>query len=226
MVDTLFQAVTGGLEPYITSSFGQHGLLSVVSIISSIVGGSSKLAIAKIIDIRGRCEGFILMIILIVAGILMKALCKNVETYAAGQTFYWVGHIGLGYIIEVILADMTTLRNRMIMWGLYMSPRFAGTFGGAPIAELFYKHSTFRWAFGAFIIIVVFFAIPVVAILIYYEDKAKKLHVLAEKPKRTWWESTKYYVVEFDGMVAILTRCIPPGVGRRASDSHVASSVY
>ncbi|GJN66742.1 siderophore iron transporter mirB [Purpureocillium lilacinum] len=221
-VDTLFQAVTGGLEPYITSSFGQHGLLSVVSVISSIVGGSSKLAIAKVIDIRGRCEGFIFMIVLIIVGILMKALCKNVETYTAGQTFYWVGHIGLGYIIEVILSDMTTLRNRMFMWGLYMSPRIAGTFGGPPIAELFYKKSTFRWAFGAFIIIITACAVPVVAILLYYEAKAKKLQVLAEKPKRTAWESVKYYVVEFDVVGMLLTIAgfslilLPMSIAKRA----------
>lgn len=52
---------------------------------------------------------------------------------------------------------------------------------------------------GAFIIIITACAVPVVAILLYYEAKAKKLQVLAEKPKRTAWESVKYYVVEFDG---------------------------
>ena len=77
------------------------------------------------------------MTLFIVVGMILKALCKNVETSAAGHTFYWVGYIGLSYIVNVIISDMISLRNRMIMWELYMSPRLASTFGGPKIAELF-----------------------------------------------------------------------------------------
>ncbi|KAF5023678.1 hypothetical protein F66182_4244 [Fusarium sp. NRRL 66182] len=204
-VDTLLQAVHAGLVPYVTSSFSQHGLLAITSVFGSIIAGVSKLAIAKIIDIRGRNEGFLLMIAIIIIGMIMKACCKNVETYAAGHTFYWVGHVGLGYIINVVISDMTTLRNRMIMFGLYMSPRLASTFGGPKIAELFYQHSTYRWAFGSFCIILAFFSIPVSAIFMYHEMKANKLGLLPEKSSRTLWESTKHYFVEFDLVGMVLT---------------------
>ncbi|ODA78026.1 hypothetical protein RJ55_06629 [Drechmeria coniospora] len=204
-IDTLFQSVTGNLDPYVTSSFGKHGLLAIVRILPSIVGGACKLAIAKVIDIRGRCEGFLLMIGLIVVGILMKALCRNVETYAAGETFYWIGHFGLGYVVHVILADMTSLRNRMIMWGIYMSPRIAASFGGPRIAQLFFEQSSFRWAFGAFVIILVAFSIPVAAVLVFYERKAKKLHIIEQRESRTAWEATKYYFIEFDVIGMMLT---------------------
>lgn len=105
------------------------------------------------------------MILFIIVGMILKAVCENVETYAAGHTFYWFGHIGLSYIVDVIISDMTSLRNRMIMWGLYMSPRLASTFGGPTIAQLFYEHSTYRWAFGSFCIILVGFSIPVAVVL-------------------------------------------------------------
>ncbi|KAF4992613.1 hypothetical protein FDECE_13664 [Fusarium decemcellulare] len=204
-IDTLLQSVHSSLVPYVTSSFSQHGLLAVTSVFGSIIAGVSKLAIAKIIDIRGRNEGFLIMILIIILGMIMKAVCKNVETYAAGHTFYWVGHVGLGYIIDVVLSDMTSLRNRMIMFGLYMSPRLASTFGGPKIAELFYKHSTYRWAFGSFCIILVAFSIPVSAIFMYHEMKAKKMGLLPEKNPRSLWESTKFYVVEFDVVGMLLT---------------------
>jgi MFS family permease len=199
-VDTLLQAVHSGLVAYVTSSFSQHGLLAVTSIFGSVVAGVGKLAIAKLIDIRGRCEGFLLMILFIIIGMILKALCENVETYAAGHTFYWVGHIGLSYIINVIVSDMTSLRNRMIIWGLYMSPRLASTFGGPKIAELFYEHSTYRWAFGSFTIILVGFSIPVAVVLIMNERKAKIMGLLRkEKSGRSLRESTIHYLVEFDG---------------------------
>lgn len=140
------------------------------------------------------------MILFIVVGMILKALCKNVETYAAGHTFYWVGHIGLSYIVDVIISDMTSLRNRMIMWGLYMSPRLASTFGGPKIAELFYEHSTYRWAFGSFCIILVGFSIPIAFVLIKNERKAKAMGLLKkEKSGRTMQQSTIHYLIEFDG---------------------------
>ncbi|KAM0362617.1 hypothetical protein ACHAP4_001365 [Fusarium culmorum] len=204
-VEAITKAVHSSLVPYITSSFNQHGLLAITSVFGSIIAGVSKLAIAKIIDIRGRNEGLLLMILIIIVGMIMKACCQNVETYAAGHTFYWVGHVGLSYIIDVVLSDMTTLRNRMIMFGLYMSPRLASTFGSPTIADLFYKHSTYRWAFGSFCIILVFFSIPVSAIFMYHEIKAKKLGYLPEKSQRSAWESTKHYFVEFDVVGMVLT---------------------
>lgn len=57
-----------GLEAYVTSSFSQHGLLATTSVMSNIIGGVSKLTIAKIIDIWGRVEGFTLVVGLLVMG--------------------------------------------------------------------------------------------------------------------------------------------------------------
>ncbi|KAL0936305.1 siderophore iron transporter mirb [Colletotrichum truncatum] len=198
-VDNLLQSVQSNLTPYVTSAFGQHGLLSTTSIISTILGGVSKLTIAKIIDIRGRTEGFVWMVLLITVGMIMKATCQNVETYAAAQTIFWVGHLGLQYIITVYLADMTSLRNRMIMIGINSTPTIATTFAGPKISQLFYDNLNFRWAFGAFAIILVGFCIPVAIIFFLSEIKAKKAGLIPPKVKtRNVWGSTKHYFIEFD----------------------------
>ncbi|TDZ67615.1 MFS siderochrome iron transporter 1 [Colletotrichum trifolii] len=197
--DNLLQSVQGTLTPYITSAFGQHGLLATTSIISTILGGVSKLTIAKIIDIRGRAEGFVWMVLLVTIGMIMKATCQNVETYAAAHTLFWVGHLGLQYIISVVLADMTSLRNRMIMFGVNSTPTIATTFAGPKIAQLFYDNINFRWAFGAFSIILIGFCLPVAVIFYRSEVKAKKIGLIPPKQKmRSTWESTKHYFIEFD----------------------------
>lgn len=89
-VELLLSAVQSNLNPYITSSFNEHGLTAVVSIVASITGGVCNLFIAKVLDIWGRVEGFFLMLLLIVVGSIMKAVCHNIETYAAANTIYWV----------------------------------------------------------------------------------------------------------------------------------------
>lgn len=183
-----------------TSTFNEHGLLGVTGIVATILGGVCNLAIAKVIDIWGRCEGFIVMIFLVIIGMVMKAACINIEMYAAANTIYWVGHIGVGYVITILFADMTTLRNRLILFGLKGTPIICSVFAGPKIADLFVHHSNFRWAFGAFCIIYVFFAIPVIVVFILTKRKGVREGKFPKKIKtRTYWESTKFYFVEFDG---------------------------
>ncbi|KAK2031990.1 major facilitator superfamily transporter [Colletotrichum zoysiae] len=203
--DGLLQSVEGNLTAYVTSSFGHHGLLATTSIVSTILGGVCQLTIAKIIDIRGRAEGFVGMIFLVTIGMIMMAVCQNVETYAAAQTIYWVGHLGLGYIITIVLADMTSLKNRMTIIALNGTPLIATTFAGPEIAQLFYDNVNFRWAFGAFSIILVGFSIPIAVIFFLSEAKAKKNGLIAPKQKtRSTMESLKHYAIEFDAVGLVL----------------------
>ncbi|KAI1182602.1 siderophore iron transporter mirB [Nemania serpens] len=205
-IDALLGVVQASLIPYVTSSFSEHGLLATTSILATIVGGVFSLPIAKVIDIWGRCEGFIGMVALVVLGLILKAVSQNVETYAAAHTIYWAGHIGMSYVINIMLADMTTLKNRLLLFGINSTPTIATVFAGSKIADLFYTYSSFRWAFGAFLIILVVFAIPVALVFIWSKRKALKLGVMQPRVhNRTVWESVKYYVVEFDVVGMLLT---------------------
>ncbi|KDN70834.1 putative major facilitator superfamily transporter [Colletotrichum sublineola] len=201
----LLQSVQSNLTPYVTSAFGHHGLLATTSIVSTILGGVSQLTIAKIIDIRGRAEGFVSMVFLVTIGMIMKATCQNVETYAAAQTIFWVGHLGLIYIITIVLADMTSLKNRMTIIALNGTPTIATTFAGPKISQLFYDQVNFRWAFGAFAIILIGFSIPIAIIFFFSEVKAKKSGLIPPKQKtRSTLESLKHYAIEFDAVGLVL----------------------
>lgn len=85
------QNMTNSLSPYVTSSLRQHSLLAATSIVSSIVGGLVKLPLAKVLDIWGRPQGYLMMVFCLTVGLIMMAGCNNVRTYAAAQVFYWVG---------------------------------------------------------------------------------------------------------------------------------------
>jgi MFS family permease len=130
---------------------------------------------------------------------LMKAVCKNVQTYAAAAVFYWVGHTGFGYIMDVFIADMTTLRNRGIIIGINSTPSLATIFAGPAIAQDFLEKSNFRWAFGSFCIIMPVVAAPVAISFWINGRKAKKLGMAPERTsERTWTQSIYHYVVQFD----------------------------
>lgn len=191
--------VDSGLNPYVTSEFSSHGLLAVGTVMATALGGCVPLTMAKAIDIWGRVEGFCLMLLVCVVGMIMKAVCTNVKTYIAAHVLYWTGHIGLLYVIDVMCADITSLRNRMIIFGINGTPRIAATFAGPEITALFLAGPGWRWAFGAFIIILVACSVPAMALMLYMYRKARKAgYAKKQRSDRNTFESLKFYFIEFD----------------------------
>lgn len=155
---------------------------------------------AKVVDVFGRTEGYLFNLLIMVIGLILKATCKNIETYVAAHALYWVGHVGLGYIVEVMLADMTSLKNRMIIFGLNGTPTIATVFVGPKVADLFYTQLNFRWAYGAFAIILVGISVPALVLMGVNERKAIRSGELKRATfQGTWMQAIYHYVVELDG---------------------------
>lgn len=198
-VDMLQNYIDSGLNPYITSSFGAHGLLTVGSVISTALGGCAPLTMAKVLDIWGRVEGFCFMLLVSVAGMIVKAVCKNVQSYIGGHILYWTGHMGLMYVVSVMVSDITSLKNRMIIFGINQTPRIAATFAGPELVDIYYNGPGWRWAFGSFIIILVACSIPAMGVMLFMYRKAHKVGIIKqERSGRSLPQSIKYYFIEFD----------------------------
>ncbi|KAG9252929.1 major facilitator superfamily domain-containing protein [Emericellopsis atlantica] len=206
-VDTIFNYVDSALNPYITSSFGSHGLLNIGSILATILGGCLPLPLAKIIDIWGRVEGFCIMMTICICGMALKATCNSVQMYIGGHILYWTGHIGTIYVITVMLADMTTLTNRAIIYGIQQTPRIVATFVSPRIADAFYTHVNFRWAYGSFIIILATCSVPAMGNMVYMFKSATKKGIIERKQSgMPLLESIRFYIVQFD-LFGILLLC-------------------
>lgn len=146
------------------------------------------------------------MLFLIVIGSIMKAACHNIETYAAANTIYWVGHIGFLYVITIILTDATSMRNRILMYGIFSTPTIATVFAGPKIAADFLNGPSWRWAFGAFIIILVAFCIPPGLIFIVSIRKCKARGTYPTRVHtRSAFETVKHYAIQFDVIGMVLT---------------------
>lgn len=131
----------------------------------------------------------------------MMAACNNVQTYAAAQVFYWVGYDGIAYVLDVTMADTSSLKNRAWIFAFSTCPYIANTFAGPAAAQQFYKYSTWRWGYGSFAIIVPAVCTPLVIIFVLNRRKAAKLgYVSKEKSNRTVWQSVLYYAIEFDSL--------------------------
>jgi MFS family permease len=107
------------------------------------------------------------------------------------------------FAIDVITLDTSTLRNRGLAYAFTSSPNIIVAYAGPTVAEKFYAKN-WRWAYGAFAIILPAFAAPMVYVLLHAKSEAKKKGFLQPKVAsgRTFTEGVKHYLIEFDSKSA------------------------
>ncbi|CZT09225.1 related to MFS siderophore iron transporter [Rhynchosporium agropyri] len=194
-LNALQSQITSNLMAYVVSDFSAHSLIPVIGIVSGIMSGILKLPIAKSLDLWGRAEGFALMTLIGSIGLLLMAVCKNVETYAVSQVFHAVGIGGMDYVLQVVITDISSLKNRALAMSLAATPYLATTFAGPKIAEVMFNTIGFRGTFAAFAVITPLVAAPCYWILIANQSKRKETGVLAG---RNWKESLVHHTRDFD----------------------------
>ncbi|KAK4651075.1 hypothetical protein QC762_700120 [Podospora pseudocomata] len=179
-VTSLQEVCARAYSPFVTSTFSSHSLTPVVYIVSSILGGVSKLPLAKILDIWGRPQGMALMLLIWTIGFVMMAACKNVTQYAAAYVFSTVGAQGISYCITVFVSDTTSLKNRGLMLAYATSPYIVTTWAGGPIADRFIMNGGpgWRWGMGMWAIVTPVIVTPLILIFIYNQHRAEKMGLI------------------------------------------------
>lgn len=199
------QGISTTLTPYVTSSFQEHSLTAVTSIMSGLIGGLVKLPYAKLMDVWGRPQAFALMVALLTVGLIMMAGCNNVQTYCAAQVFYWVGYDGILFTITIFVADTSSLRNRAFWIAFTASPSIATVWAYGPATESILNTMGWRWGFGIWAIILPIVCSPLFGIFYYNQRIAYKRGIVARHTSdRTWVQSIIYWGKEFDVIGLIL----------------------
>lgn len=137
------------------------------------------------------------------------AACNNITTYAAAQVFYWVGFNGIGYVLDVFIADTSSLQWRAMFFAFSTSPYIATTFAGPSAAQSFLRTSGWRWGYGVFAIIVPVISAPFLIVFWYNQRLAREQGILVDSREasgRTPLQSLKHYLIEFD-FVGIILIC-------------------
>ncbi|RBR20921.1 uncharacterized protein FIESC28_05073 [Fusarium coffeatum] len=198
--------INNTLLPYASSEWESHSLIPVIGVVANCMTAAVYIPLSKILDLWGRAEGFLLMVLFATIGMIMMAASHNLPTYCAAYVFWQVGWSGLTYSIDVITADSTQLKNRGLAYAFTSSPYMITAFAGPKSAEAFLLNGDqWRWGFGTFSIVLPVVAAPLYALLRYNLRKAKKQGLLAREPSgRSLLENIKWGLVEFDAAGAFL----------------------
>ena len=138
---------------------------------------------AKVANVFGRLEAFTFSVFLYCIGYIQQAGSNNVKTFASAQIFYSAGSTGLQILIQIFVADTTDLLNRALFSSLPDVPFLVTTWIGAPIAQNLLSHTTWRWGYGLWAIVLPIAFLPLALSLILNGRKAAKLSILPAGPR-------------------------------------------
>ncbi|KAK0716655.1 major facilitator superfamily domain-containing protein [Apiosordaria backusii] len=165
-------------QPYATASFSQHSLLATVNVLRSVIAAAAQPTSARIADIFGRVELVSLSVFFYVLGTILEATSHNVETFAAGALIYQIGYTMIILLLEVIIADITSTRARLLFSYIPNIPFLIITWVSGNISQAVLGVTDWRWAIGMWCIIYPVCALPLIISLISLGRRARRSSVM------------------------------------------------
>ena len=98
---------------YATLAFSKHLLLTTVNAIIGVVAAASQPVYARLSDVFGRLELFIVAVLFYVVGTIIEGQSPNINTYVAGAVLFQVGYSGIIIMVVFIMSDFSSLRWRL-----------------------------------------------------------------------------------------------------------------
>lgn len=181
---TLEQYTTKVYQAYATSDFKKHSLLTTSDVLEKIITLVAYPITAKLSDVFGRTEGLALNVWFMVLGEIMKAASPNVQTWVAAGVFFTIGDVGFASLLNIFIADTTTLLNRGL-WSTVpetiasIPSLYIGSIIGGAVLDGPY----WRWGYGMWAIILPVSAAPLILILILVLCQRKANRITHTKPQ-------------------------------------------
>lgn len=188
---------------------------------------------AKVADVFGRFEAFCVSIFIYMLGYIQMAASTNVQTYASAQIFYSAGSTGLQILQQVFIADSSDLLNRALFALLPELPFLITVWIGPTIADAVLRHSSWRWGYGMWAIILPAAFLPLALTLLFNQRKARRLKLIKPKKVRrigvweairdTWYDLDMFGLILLSAAVALIL--IPLTLAANAKDGWKNGSI-
>lgn len=129
-------------------------------------------------DVFGRVEIVFISILFYIVGTIVEATSTNVQGFAAGAVLYQIGYTVIIVLIEVIIADITSLRSRLLFSYVPAIPFLINTWISGDVSAAVLLNTTWRWGIGMWCIIYTVCALPLLASLMWSHWQAKRAGAL------------------------------------------------
>ncbi|KAF6819483.1 MFS sit siderophore-iron:H+ symporter [Colletotrichum plurivorum] len=166
--------VRGTYQPYATSSLRLHSAHSTINVLRSVVAVASQPTAAKIADIYGRFETTAAAILLYVLGTALEASATSVEVFCVGAILYQLGYTSLVLLLEVLVADFSSMRSRVFFSYIPAIPFVFNTWISGNVTAVVLRLTTWRWGIGMWAIILPLSSLPLLSSLYSLAQRSRE----------------------------------------------------
>lgn len=152
-------------QPYATSSYSLHSYLATINVLRSVVSVAAQPTAAKIADVFGRFEVVAASTVFYVVGTAIEASADSVEAFCVGAVTYQIGYSCTVLLMEVLIADISSMRARVFFSYIPAMPFLVNTWISGNITSAVLNTTTWRWGIGMWCIIYTVASIPLLATL-------------------------------------------------------------
>lgn len=169
-------------QTYATASYAEHSLLAAINVLRSVIAAAAQPTAAKIADVFGRVELILVSIVFYVVGTIIEASSNGVSSFAGGAVLYQIGYTMVILLLEVIVADLTSTRARLLFSYVPALPFLINTWVSGNITAAVLAATTWRWGIGMWCIIYPVCALPLIISLLIVGRRAERQGVFAANP--------------------------------------------
>ena len=161
-------------QPYATSSFGEHSLLATVNVVRSVIAAAAQPAAGRVADVFGRFELVTLSMIFYLTGTIIESSSTTIEVFSVGTVLYQLGYTGTVLLTEIIVADITSMRSRVLFSYLPATPFLINTWISGSITSAVLDRTSWRYGIGMWCIIYSVCSLPLLITLYSTSRRAQK----------------------------------------------------
>ncbi|KAJ6531076.1 hypothetical protein B0H19DRAFT_1082056 [Mycena capillaripes] len=178
---------------YATIQFGHYQQFAAIQCATSILLAIGKPLFAKLTDAAGRAEiyrraslqSIAIALFFYVLGYIVNATTPNMAGLGAGSCIWVLGFSGLQIALQIVIADVTTLRWRPIVSSLSTGGWYFINFyaNGQITTKLTAPGGLgWRWGYGIYALCYIPALSPIIIVLLWAQRRAKAQGILEGEP--------------------------------------------
>lgn len=182
------------------SEYGALASFSTVAIVQQMVFAIAKPPIAKLSDVVGRPQAYVLSLVFYVCGYIVVASTASLRSLIGGICLQSAGTTGIQVLQSIIIADTITAKWRGLVIGIVNLPFLINFAVAGPMVDLVMRHGGWRFGFAIWTVIVPLAATPLLLTLLVGQRRARRAGLatrstLTDKP---WRQALRQLATEFD----------------------------
>lgn len=169
----LDSSIRGTYMTYAMNSYSAHSLISIVSVIVLMISAVSQVIFGGLSDIFGRLTLFLVSIVLYIVGTIIQSQAYDIQRYAAGAVFYYVGLVGVMLQVVLMLSDNSSLKWRLIYTLIPSWPSIITTWVSGSVVEAANPLENWSWNIAMWAFIFPLCCIPLILCMLHMRWKVR-----------------------------------------------------